>query len=108
MTLLVNLLVPRFEIIYNADLLLIHVEDKKIKEELAEALTEEMKQEGTSNDMEHSEFVRGDEVDLLGEGVPGYQTTGETHPTDQIEHEQEDEIEEEGGALSPFPPRSKP
>jgi len=34
MTFLVNLLVPRFEIIYNADLLLIHVEDKKIKEEL--------------------------------------------------------------------------
>lgn len=81
---------------------------EKIKEELAEALTEEMKQEGTSNDMEHSEFVRGDEVDLLGEGVPGYQTTGETHPTDQIEHEQEDEIEEEGGALSPFPRRPKP
>ena len=38
MTLLVNLLVPRFEIIYNADLLLIHVEDKKIKEELDEQL----------------------------------------------------------------------
>ena len=38
MTFLVNLLVPRFEIIYNADLLLIHVEDKKIKEELDEQL----------------------------------------------------------------------
>lgn len=82
---------------------------EKIKEELAEALTEEMKLEGTSNDMEHSSFVRGDEVDLLGEGVPGYQTTGESHPTDQIEHEKEDEIEEEEGeTFSPFPPKPEP
>ena len=38
MTVLVNLLIPIFEIIYNADLLLISMEDKKIKEELDEQL----------------------------------------------------------------------
>lgn len=54
-------------------------------EELAAKLTEEMKLEGTTNDLEHSTFVNGGEVNLLGDGVPGYQTTGVEEGNDDEE-----------------------
>ncbi len=50
---------------------------------LADKLTEEMKLAETSNDLEHSSFVSGDEVDRLGDGVPGYETTGVTDDQDE-------------------------
>jgi len=56
-----------------------------------QGLTEEMKQEGTDNDMEHNTFnQRGQEVDLVGGGVPGYETTGQEGTNDQLEDEKED------------------
>ena len=54
-------------------------------EELAIRLTEEMKLEGTSNDLEHTTFIRADEGNLLGDGVPGYQTTGVEESNDDEE-----------------------
>ena len=53
-------------------------------EALANQLTEEMKLQGTSNDLEHSSFISGDEVNLLGDGVPGYETTGVPDSDDDI------------------------
>lgn len=54
-------------------------------EELALRLTEEMKLAGTSNDLEHSSFISGDEVNLIGDGVPGYETTGVEESNDEDE-----------------------
>lgn len=53
-------------------------------EALANQLTEEMKLQGASNDLEHSSFISGDEVNLLGDGVPGYETTGVPDSDDDI------------------------
>jgi hypothetical protein len=44
-----------------------------------------MKLEGSSNDTDHNTFNRGDEVDLVGDGIPGYETTGVDGTDDQIE-----------------------
>ncbi|KTD65141.1 hypothetical protein [Legionella shakespearei] len=54
---------------------------------LPEDLTEQMKMEGSSNDTDHNTFTRGDEVDLVGDGIPGYETTGVDGTDDQIEDE---------------------
>ena len=45
-------------------------------EDPALKLIEDMKLQGTSNDLDHYQGNSGDEVDLLGDGVPGYETTG--------------------------------
>lgn len=74
-----------------------------IEEELAEALTEEMKIAGSSNDMEHSQYVRGGEVDLVGDGVPPYETDGEAHPMDEAYDKLDSETDEEN-AFNPKPP----
>lgn len=55
----------------------------------AEALKERMKLEGSDNDTDHNSFTSGDEVDLLGDGVPGYETTGEAGTDDDIAEEQD-------------------
>lgn len=47
-------------------------------------LADELSLEGTSNEFNQNQFVSGDEVDLLGDGVPGYETTGECDPNDEI------------------------
>ncbi|HAU1297077.1 TPA: hypothetical protein JBI36_12885 [Legionella pneumophila] len=52
-------------------------------------LTEEMKLEGSDNDMDHNQFTRGDEVDLVGDGAPGYETTGQDGTDDEIEEQRE-------------------
>ncbi|HAT7074266.1 TPA: hypothetical protein JAN90_16210 [Legionella pneumophila] len=52
-------------------------------------LTEEMKLGGSDNDMDHNQFTRGDEVDLVGDGVPGYETTGQDGTDDEIEEQRE-------------------
>jgi len=56
---------------------------------LGEELTEEMKLEGSSNDLDHNQFNRGDEVDLVGDGIPGYETTGVDGTDDEIEQQTE-------------------
>ena len=58
-------------------------------QELKDNLTEKMKLEGSSNDMDHNQYNRGDEVDLLDDGVPGYQTTGVDGTDDEIGEQQE-------------------
>lgn len=50
--------------------------------------TEEMQLEGSSNELDHNQFINGDQVDLLGDGVPGYETTGESTPEDDIGNDQ--------------------
>jgi len=51
--------------------------------DLALELTEKMQSSGTSNDLDHSSPVRGDEVNMLGNGVPGYETTGVPESEDE-------------------------
>ncbi|BCA94298.1 hypothetical protein TUM19329_06590 [Legionella antarctica] len=65
-----------------------------------DALTEEMKLEGTSNDLDHNQFIGGDEVNLLGDGVPGYETTGVDGTDDEIAEQQE-------ASTVPMSPRPK-
>lgn len=50
-----------------------------------DSLTEQMKLEGSDNDTDHNTFIRGDEVDLVGDGIPGYETTGVDGTDDEIE-----------------------
>lgn len=54
-----------------------------------DGLAESLKLEGSSNDTDHNQFQASDEVDALGDGVPGYQTTGQEGRDDQIEQQQE-------------------
>lgn len=54
---------------------------------LPDGLTEQMKLEGSSNDTDHNTFIRGDEVNLVGDGIPGYETTGVDGTDDQIADE---------------------
>jgi hypothetical protein len=54
-----------------------------------DALTERMKLEGTTNDLDHNQFTSADEVDLLGDGVPGYETTGVDGTDDEVEEQLE-------------------
>ena len=68
-------------------------------EELAARLTEEMKLAGTSNDLEHSSFVSGDEVELLGDGVPGYEATGVPDSDDDIGLQMTTPVPRPNGAL---------
>lgn len=53
----------------------------------ADILTEQMKLEGSDNDTDHNQFTRGDETDLIGDGIPGYETTGEDGTDDQTEQQ---------------------
>ncbi|KTD46847.1 hypothetical protein Lrub_1769 [Legionella rubrilucens] len=46
--------------------------------------SDELSLEDSSNELNQNQFISGDEVDLLGDGVPGYETTGECDPVDQI------------------------
>ncbi|KTD18236.1 hypothetical protein [Legionella jordanis] len=57
-------------------------EDSLIEPELD--LSEDLKLSGTSNDFNQNQFQGGDMVDLLGDGVPGYETTGEDETDDDI------------------------
>lgn len=54
-----------------------------------EMLGEELELAGTDNDEEHNSFVGADADNLLGDGVPGYQVTGQEGTDDQIEEELE-------------------
>ncbi|QRN02794.1 hypothetical protein GH742_02260 [Legionella sp. MW5194] len=45
---------------------------------------DELSLEDSCNELNQNQFISGDEVDLLGDGVPGYETTGESDPLDQI------------------------
>lgn len=47
-------------------------------------LDEQLKLEGSSDEQNQNQFIGGDEVDLLGDGVQGYETTGEAEPNDSI------------------------
>lgn len=47
-------------------------------------LTEELQLEGSSNDTDHNQFLGSDEVDSLGDGVPGYETTEEDGTDDEL------------------------
>lgn len=53
-----------------------------------QGFAEELKLAGSSNDMNQNQFRGGDEVDLLGDGVPGYETTGEEDTDDEIAQQQ--------------------
>ncbi|KTD26054.1 hypothetical protein [Legionella israelensis] len=54
-----------------------------------EELSEELELAETDNDEEHNSFIGADESNLLEDGVPGYQTTGQEGTDDQIEEELE-------------------
>lgn len=45
---------------------------------------DELQQQGSSNELNQNQFIGGDQVDLLGDGVPGYESTGEAEPNDEI------------------------
>lgn len=45
---------------------------------------DELALEGSSNEFNQNQFIGGDEVDLLEDGVPGYETTGEEDPDDEV------------------------
>lgn len=62
-----------------------------------DALSEELKIPGTDNDLEHNQFIGGDEVDLLNDGVPGYETTG----VDGTDDDTEDHLEQT--SITPMP-----
>lgn len=47
---------------------------------------------GSDNDTDNNQFTGGDEVDLLGDGVPGYETTGVDGTDDDLEEEIEAEL----------------
>ena len=68
----------------------------------AEAIIERMKLEGSDNDSDHNLFTAGDEVDMLGDGVPGYETTGEDGTDDEI-GQQEDVLQHTSSKLTPHP-----
>ena len=55
------------------------------------ALTEEMKIEASSNELDHNQFQSADEVDLIGDGVPGYEATSEAGTDDELEHQIEEQ-----------------
>lgn len=46
-----------------------------------------MKIEGTTNSLDHTQFMGADEVNLPGDGVPGYKATGEDGTDDEIEQQ---------------------
>ncbi|CEK11864.1 hypothetical protein [Legionella hackeliae] len=48
---------------------------------------DELQLEDTSNEFNQNQFRGGDEVNLLGDGVPGYQTSGESDGEDEIAEE---------------------
>ena len=54
-----------------------------------EAISERMKLEGSDNDSDHNLFTAGDEVNLLGDGVPGYETTGVGGTDDEIANQED-------------------
>ena len=54
-----------------------------------DGLAESLKLEGSSNDTDHNQFLGSDEVDALGDGIAGYQSTGQEGSDDQIEQQQE-------------------
>jgi hypothetical protein len=48
-------------------------------------IVKRMKLAGSDNDTDNNQFMGGDEVDLLGDGVPGYETTGVPESNDDTE-----------------------
>jgi len=52
-----------------------------------DALANELKLEATTNDTNQNQFLGGDMVDLLGNGVPGYETTGVDGSDDDVENQ---------------------
>lgn len=46
----------------------------------------ELELEGSSNELNQNQFTGSDMTNSLGDGVPGYETTGETHPIDEVEN----------------------
>jgi hypothetical protein len=54
-----------------------------------EDLIEELKLDGSSNDLDNNQFMGGDETNLLGDGVPGYETTGVDGTDDDLAEQQE-------------------
>lgn len=58
----------------------------------SDVLADEMKLEGTSNDLNQNQFIGGDMTNLLGDGVPGYETTGVDGTDDDIAEQQEASI----------------
>jgi hypothetical protein len=59
-----------------------------VEQEIAEVVKQELELEGSDNDELHNQFVGGDQVDSLGDGIPGYETTGVDGTDDQIEQEE--------------------
>jgi hypothetical protein len=56
---------------------------------LAEYLIEEMKLEGSSNDLDHTSNVSHGETNFLGDGVPGYESGELNGPDNDTEEEEE-------------------
>jgi hypothetical protein len=46
----------------------------------------ELALEGSSNTLNQNQFTGADMTNSLGDGVPGYETSSETHPIDQVEN----------------------
>ncbi|CEG57873.1 hypothetical protein [Legionella fallonii] len=44
---------------------------------------------GTDNDLNQNQFIGGDQVNLLGDGVPGYEATGVSGTDDELEKQLE-------------------
>ncbi len=54
-----------------------------------EAVKNALQLEGTDNDLNQNQFISGDEVNLLGDGVPGYEATSISGTDDEIEEQLE-------------------
>ncbi len=59
---------------------------------LAEYLIEEMKLEGSSNDLDHTSNVSHGETNFLGDGVPGYESGELNGPDNDTEEEEESRL----------------
>ena len=57
-----------------------------------EDLIEQLKLAGSSNDLDNNQFMGGDETNLLGDGVPGYETTGVDGTDDDLAEQQESSL----------------
>ncbi|WP_419419481.1 hypothetical protein ACNVED_13350 [Legionella sp. D16C41] len=55
--------------------------------ELAEKVKNDLALAGTSNELNQNQFRGAEMGNLLGDGVPGYETTGEEHPIDEVENQ---------------------
>ncbi|MGQ3888462.1 hypothetical protein ACQUW5_05445 [Legionella sp. CNM-1927-20] len=54
--------------------------------ELAEKVKNDLALSGTNNELTQKQFLGADMGNLLGNGVPGYQTTGVEHPINEVQN----------------------